>query len=262
MMVSDPEYQQHAVFGDLGRYVEFYERLAHSAFPWVTQGTRSFGNIDSYMFSSIQGTLASIQKILRDGRVNDAYALLRKYYDSAIINIYSNLYLDDHFAIDNFVVEQIDNWLKGKTQLPEYRIMSRYIRSSPRVTAITSALHSDDRYKRLRDRCNDHTHYNFYRNVLLNDNEIHLPSRGKALDGISADARNVFILHFAYLFCVKQNYMMSSDHVDALECGTEPEHDSQYWVAPFVQDTFDQVVAKYRPDVANVVRSCTSMHLA
>jgi hypothetical protein len=185
-----------------------------------------------------------------------------KYHDSAVINIYSILYLDDHFSIDNFVVEQIDRWLKGRSQLPEYRVMSQYIRSSPRVASVTAVLYSDDRYKILRGRCNDHAHYNFYRNVLLNDNEIHLSYRGRALDEFAIDVRDVVVLHLAYLFCARQNYMMSSDYVDSLECGYTPEPDSQYWVAPFVQQAFDEILAANRPDVAATVRGQTSMRLA
>jgi hypothetical protein len=198
----------------------------------------------------------------RRKKANDAYALLRKYYDSVIINIYSNLYLQDHFSLENFVVEQIDNWLKGKAKLPEYRIMSQYIRSSAKTAPITDLLFGDERYKRLRDRCNDHTHYNFYRNVLLNDNEIVLPNRLHALDQFSADVRDVLILHVAYIFFINGHYMMSSDHIDCLECGMTPKPDSQYWVAPFIQDVFDQVVAKHRPDIAEKVKKHTSMHLA
>src|SRR6185295_2548571 len=118
------------------------------------------------------------------------------------------------------------------------------------------------RYTGVRDRCNDHVHYNFYRNVLLNDNEILLSYRGQALDRLSADIRDVFTLHVAYLFCVKQRYMMSSDYVDALDCGLTPEPDSQYWVAAFVQEAFDHTVTRHRPDVAAAIKGDTSMHLA
>ena len=96
--------------------------------------------------------------------------------------------------------------------------------------------------KRLRDRCNDHTHYNFYRNVLLNDKEILLEGRRKALEEFSNDLRDVLILHVSYMFFANGHYMMSSDYVDCLECGMTPEPDSQYWVAPFVQEIFDQTL--------------------
>lgn len=247
---------------ELERYIDFYESLAEAVFPWMTQGTRALGNIDSYVYSSIQGTLSSIALILRAGKINDAYALLRKYYDSATINLYSILFLNEHFSIDNFTVKQIDDWLKGKERLPEYRVMSRYIRASQKTAPITEILFADDRYKRLRDRCNDHTHYNFYENVLLNDSEIHLPHRGRALDGFLSDLRDIFVFHVACVFCVQEHYMMASDHRDSLEMGMKPEPDSEYWVAPFIQDAFDHILAIHRPDVAERLRAHTSMHLA
>ncbi len=260
-MPNDQEYQNHAVFGEIDRYIAFYESLAHSVFQFVSMGTKAICNIDSYVFSSIQGTLTSIRTILRDGRINDAYALLRKYHDSAVITVYSNLFLEDHFNVENFVVRQIDDWLKGATQLPEYRVMSEYVRKSPQVAPITELLFSDDRYKRLRDRCNDHTHYNFYRNVLLNDADIHLSDRRKALDQFAHDVRDVFILHVSYLFFAKDHYMGSSDYIDFLECGLTPEADSQYRVAPFVQDVFDTIVTQHRPDLAKRIKDHTSMQL-
>jgi len=262
MIAGDPEYQSHHVFAELDKCVAFYKRLAHAVFPWASPGTKAFCNIDSYVFSSIQGTLSSIQMVLQDGRINDAYALLRKYNDSAIINIYSILYLEDNFSIDTFIVQQIDNWLKGRARLPRFGLMVKYIRDSTRVATITHCLSSDDRYERLRDRCNDHMHYNFYRYVLLNDKDIFVSGRVQALAQFSADLRDIFVLHIAYLFSAKQNYMMSSDHLDALECGLTPEPDSEYWVAPFVQDAFDNIVARHRPDLAAVIKGHTSMHLA
>ena len=73
--------------------------------------------------------------------------------------------------------------------------------------------------------------------------------------------RDVVILHVSYLFFAEQHYMASSDYRDCLECGLIPEPYSQYWVAPFVQNMFDQVVARYRPDIAAIIRKHTSMQL-
>lgn len=261
MMVTDKEYKNHNVFSELERYTDFYKSLSWPVSSFHSMGTNAIYNIDSYVYSSIQGTLESIREILNNGRINDAYALLRKYYDSVIINVYSNLYLKDNFSIENFVVEKIDNWLKGKEQLPEFRIMSNYIRSSDKVAAMNKLLYADDRYKKIRDRCNDHTHYNFFLNVLLNDNEIRLENRLQVLNSFSGDALDVFILHLTYLFFLNNHYMTSSDYLDALECGMTPEPDSQYWVAPFIQEVFDDIIKKQRPDIASTIKQYTCMQL-
>ena len=173
--VAESEYQGHKIFQDLGRYIDFYNSWAFSTFSFVTQGTTSIVNIDSYIFSSIKGTLSSIDMILKNGRINDSWALLRKYHDSIIINIYSCLFLKDNFSINNFVVEKINDWLHGKASLPEFRIMSQYIRSHDDLSELNGLIYeTDDRYKKIRNRCNDNTHYNFFKNMLLNDNETYI----------------------------------------------------------------------------------------
>jgi hypothetical protein len=227
----------------------------------MSQGTTAILNLDAYVFSSVKGTLDSIREILSNGRINDSYALLRKYYDSTIINVYTNLYLNDHFNLDNFIVEHIDNWRKGTETIPEYRVISKYIKDSTILKPITDLLLKDKLYKNVRDRCNDHTHYNYYYNLLLNDNEIYLTNRVKALDTFSADLTAVFVQHFAYLFYLNDHYMMSTDYVDYLEAGMTPEEGSQYWVSPIIQKTFDKWIKPFRPDIADEIKSKTSMQL-
>ena len=262
MQVTDKAYQEHRVFAELQQYMKFYEHLATSVFSFATLGTKAIGNIDTYVYSSMQGTIDSIKTILLAGRINDAYALLRKYYDSTIINVYSNLYLHDNFSIENFVVQKITNWLQGKETLPEYRVMSRYIKASPTLKPITAVFGVDDRYKHLRERCNDHTHYNFFRHAMLNDDRVHIKDRDWWLDRFSEDARDIFIQHIGYIFYLNDHYMMSSDHLDALECGMEPEEDSQYWVAPFIQEVFDEVITPRRPDVTYAIKMNSAMQLS
>lgn len=257
----EKEYKEHYIFQNLSKYAVFYKDLAFSIVPFLTRGINTIYNIDSYLYDSMQGTLESINDILIKGKINDSYALLRKYYDSAIINIYTNLYLYDNSSIENFVVEKIVNWIKGTEKLPKYRIMSKYIRDSKRLEEINRLLHKDKRYKLIRDRCNDHTHYNFYQYVLLNNNKVIIKNRIKYLDKFSEDLDNLFILHLSYMFYLNEHYMSSSDYMDSLEMGLEPEEGSQYFVAPFVQEVFDNVIKKNREDIANLIKNDTSMEL-
>lgn len=261
MKITAKEYQEHMVFNRLQQFTEFYEDLSQSAFRFIQTGTTTLFNMDTYVFTSIAGTLGSIHDILRKGRINDAFALLRKYYDSAIINTYCTLYVEDNRSLENLIVAKIDNWLNGTEQLPEYRIMSSYIRSSQKLKPVNDLLYQDDRYKKLRERCNGHTHYNFYYNVLYNDNKVYLPARVRMLDRLSLDLQNLFTMHFTYIFWSKEHYMSSTDYIDALEFDMQPEPGSEYRVAGFVQQMFDQVIKKHRPDIAREILAKTSMQL-
>jgi hypothetical protein len=262
MHVEDASYQKHLVFKDIDYYIAFYKKLSFAVMSWITVGTTALLNIDTYVYSSIQGTLSSIKNILHNGRITDAYALLRKYHDSIVINIYTNVFLEEKISLENLIVKQIDDWLKGTAKMPEYRIMSQFIQKSKIMGEISQSLFGDGRYKAIRNRCNDATHYNFYKFILINDNEIYLKNRLSILDEFKEDLKNLIILHFALLFFIKGNYMMASDHRDALDLGATPEPESEYWVAPFIQDFFDEVIAKNRPDLAQIIKENTAMKLA
>jgi hypothetical protein len=249
------EYTEHKVFGELKLYSDFYGSLSFSIMNQMSLGTNSIVNIDTYTLSSIKGTIDSITEILNKGRINDAYSLLRKYFDSIIINIYSNLYLQDHFSINDFIVSKIDNWINGSESIPEYRVISKYIKDSPKIKSIVDLLGKDDRYKRIRERCNDNTHYNFYYNVLLNDNEIFNPKKIKHLDQMSFDVESLFIQHFAYIFYLNDSYFIASDYIDSLDLGMIPEEDSQRWVSPFIQKVFDNIIKIKRPDIAEEIKN-------
>jgi len=255
------DYFEHKLFEELRLYSEFYELLSYTINQYGTLGTKSLLNLDVYFFKSIKGTIDSISEILEKGRINDAYALMRKYYDSSFINIYTNLYLRDNFGENNLVVQKIENWLNGTETIPEYGIISRYIKESPRLKPIAELIKKDKRYAIIRKRCNDNMHYNFFHNLLLNDNEVYNSSRFKYLDMISSDMCSLFIQHFAYTFYLNHGYLMSSDYTDQLEFGLSPDDESYLLVAPFIQNIFDGIIKKYRPDIAKVIMDNTDMKL-
>lgn len=261
MMVSDDKYLGHRVFSELDEYINFYHNLSRSVMSFATMGTTAFVSMDTYVYSSIQGTVDSIKTLLEKGRINDCYSLVRKYFDSVIINVYSNLYLQEHRSINSYIVEKINSWLHGKEQLPEYRVMSQYIRNSYALKEINDLLYSDASYKNIRRRCNDHAHYNYFQNVLLNDSEVYLKLRARSLDELSEDVQAIFILHLSYICTICHHYMMSSDYLDYLECGMTPPENSQYWVAPFFQRAFSKILIKKRLDIGNAILNNTLMHL-
>lgn len=255
------DYLTNQIFKKLDYYSSFYETMSDVVSMRLTSGTLAYYNIDTYVFMAMQGTVESIKTILEQGRINDAYALLRKYYDTTIINIYCILYLEDHYGIDNFIVHQIENWRSGKESIPEYRLLSQYIHNHIAVTDINRILKKDDRYKLIRKRCNDHVHNNFYSNLLLNDNRSYISERTEHLSILDADLENLFIQHIAYLFSAKDNYMASSDYTDHLDMGLTPPDNSQYWVASFIQDVFDKLIKIKRPDIYESIKNNTAMDL-
>ncbi len=255
------EFTQHSIFSDLSHYIKFYDGLSFSVMSFMTQGTTAMANIDTYVLSSIQSTLESIKMILEDGKLNDAYALLRKYHDSIIINIYSTLYLQNNHTLESFIVEKINDWLHGKEKLPSYNEMKQYIEKDHKLANIKSVFDTDKRYTTIRERCNDHMHYNFFHYMMINDKRMYDDKRIVILDTLKRDIKDLFVLHFGYLFTLNDIYFMSSDYIDELECGASPKEEMLYWVAPPIQNVFDEVIKVHRADLAEVMKNATKMEL-
>ncbi len=256
----EKEYIDHIFFEQIKEFIDFYDLLSTSVMSFTNEGISSILNFDTHIFMSISGTLDSINQVLKNGRINDAYALLRKYYDSTIINIYTNLYLKNHFSLENLIVEHIEKWLTGKEKIPTYRIMSKYIEDSEKLRQVTDLFRKDSSFKEIRERCNDNMHYNYYHNLILNNNQMHLNNRVAILSRFQKDLITIFIQHFSYLFYLNEYYMRSSDYEDFSDMGMTPPDNSQYWVAPYVQNIFDKYIKVFRPDIATILKN-TEMEL-
>lgn len=73
--------------------------------------------------------------------------------------------------------------------------------------------------------------------------------------------RDLFILHFAYLFTLNPHYMASDDYMGSVEAGYTPIEGSQYYVALFIQNIFESIVKVHRNDIADVMKADGSMQL-
>lgn len=261
---DNPKYKDHDVFNGLSKFIDFYDMFSMSIMSFATMGTKAIINIDTYVYSSMQGTLESIQMLLKTGRIGDAFALMRKYHDSIILNLYTNLYLEKNRSQEQFVVQEITGWLNGSGKLPhdDYRKMSEYIKASDELKELFKALGTDKSYIKTRQRCNDHMHYNYFDNVMINDNKAHNPKRIELLDLFKTDLENLFILHACAIFYLNDHYMVSSDYLDHLVMGMTPPEDSQYWVATFIQEIFSELINDKRPDLVSMIKDKTSMLLS
>lgn len=244
----------------LGLYAAFYDGLSLRVMTFIPVGTRSLMSLDTYLLSSMAATLRSMSAVLGMGSINDAYALARKLHDASLVGTYINLYLRKHFHVGLPVVAQIDDWITGKKALPRTAAITKFVEGAEELNPIRPLLAHID-YDSIRSRCNDHTHHNFLRLLMLNDGRTHVGDRQQWIERLAADTQDIIVQHLAYTFCLSGHYMMSTDHIDALEVGMTPEPGSETWVAPDVQEFLNAHVAARAPGLLMVLRDHTGMDL-
>ncbi|HYF69064.1 MAG TPA: hypothetical protein VD884_13065 [Ohtaekwangia sp.] len=249
----DEKYTNHAVFKDLGTYGQFYEDISDRTIDFTTDGLQHPFSMETYAFTSISGTLHSVKDTLYKGRIGDAYALLRKYYESILLTTYITLYIKDNHNIDNMVVKEVDDWVSGAKEFPKKAKVKEYINRSEWLSKVNNFF-DDAVYKQISDRCNSYMHFNRFRFMLFNDNKVHIEDRHKMLDQFEVDARNLFIRHFTFVVELNYHFFTTNDYVDYLEMDETPPENCQYWVATNVQEIFDGVIRKYRKDIATYIK--------
>lgn len=249
------------VFGLLQQVSDFYEHLSFGIMGFRVGPLAGMFNFDSYLMDSIGATVLSIRQVLLSGRVADAYMLLRKYNDSIVINAYENVLFLQAEDKGEIVEQRIDDWVNGKSPLPAYKEMNKAVLGYPGLQVINDLLSSEKRYARIRKRCNDFCHANYFAYMQLNSDIVY-PNFTKLLEQFRGDMVCLAAMHFSQLFTLRPFYMSSSDYIDALEAGMTPEPDSQHLVAPFIQKYFDDIVKRYYPGIAQEMISSTYMKLA
>jgi len=79
-------------------------------------------------------------------------------------------------------------------------------------------------------------------------------NRINLLNQLSKDIQNIFIKHFCWLFTAKDHYMMADDYVNYLEMSQTPTENYRYWVRPYIQNIFNDIIKLNREDLANELK--------
>ena len=257
-MINNSKGSRLAIKEQVNQFINFYNSLSFSVMGFIPLGTRGVLNFDTYTYEAMKGTLESILILVENRRVNDAYSLLRKFFDISLINVYVNLYLKKEFSVDQFVVTKIQNWLSGEEKIPEYREIRVYI-SKSELKVIQKEL-SKLPYDKIRQRCNDHVHYNLFKHVLMNTH-VYDEKEDEILKQLLTDIRQVISLHLSYIFYLNPHYMACSDIIDYMEMGMALPEGYENEVAPYIQDIFESLIDIEAPSIKEIIKKNCSMKL-
>ena len=272
-------YDDHIVFTYLDTIKSFYNTLSWCNISGVeTTAILSQSIIFStktYIYSSIEGTIESISALLRNGRCNDAFALVRKYCDSIILDIYKYILvreIEDRFhlelSIECIKDNRIKAWIDSEDALfnekETGKIYAKIADVHPQLTKLFNLTDRDTLYHKLRNICNDNVHYNHLYNMMANDYEMiksHKEMRNFYINSISKAIVLFFTIHFAFIYESNPMIYMSTDYVDHLDCGASPPEGCERWVCQPVQNAFDDVVKPNNPSIATYLKSLDLMDL-
>lgn len=71
----------------------------------------------------------------------------------------------------------------------------------------------------------------------------------------------IMLLHLSFNFYLNGPYMMASDYMDYRDMNMEPPEGSESWIAPYVQEAFDEFI-KPHPRLAEFIREHCCLDIA
>ena len=266
------EYFDHTIFNLLEDAHQFYNFLSDRSFDFANgcliTGTLSF---NSNVYASLAGTIESIQLLSLAGRLNDAFALARKFEDAVLIDIYKTILLNKEESkltdtdcdlkdiLDDSIIR---SWTRDTYKLfkvGDLKKIKTIIAAEDRKLSELIQFEQDP----FRDICNNNVHYNSWNNFSLNVPEyLKINHIGvDTLNDLHKVVLRIFVIHFSFLYIQHPEYYSSCDYIYALEEGRIPVEGSQYWVASIVQDVFDRQIKLSYKGVAEYLAKLNLMEL-
>lgn len=245
------DYREHEIFMNLESMDDFYDFLSDSSFSFSSVGLPgTSSNIDTYIFSSIRGTIDSVRLLLKNAHLNDAFAIVRKYFDEIFLDVYLTVYRKEQIRKNPdvllMIVERVKKWKDETFKMPLYHNMIKYFERSESYRSLFAYFDFEKRYRQIRDILDDNMHMNSYQLMKTNDNSLHNQYKTRYLNLLNTCICNLFRLHFASCLYLNPHYFAASDYVDYLDIGLTPPEGSQYWIANAAQKMFDKMIKPHK----------------
>ena len=251
------------VFEEISYIRIFYDSISQECWRWIPNGvSTSFPilNYNQYVFSSLEGTLDTIQTILKKNRITDALVLVRKYFDDVLVSIYMDVYRKEHFDLENnYSVEDAEKWIKDKYRIPTLKGILKLLKKSSYTKELYPFFGWETYLKRNRELLDDYVHSNRFQSFLLNCHN-YIPNREKWLDNVSIILSQIFTMHLSFLFCLNSEYFIASDFMDSLDEGIPAPEGSDHWIAPNAQEAFDKYI-KSHTALANYIKKKSFLNI-
>lgn len=199
----------------------------------------------SIILDSARATLYSIQLCCENNNLADAYTLIRKYRDDLFFYLYI-IYVNGN--MDVFKESEMTKHEKNITEWNNNNLKNLNICEIVKYIGTTDvAKHAVKKYKlqqsfnNISEELNNFVHSNgkayYNRPYMSYKNKEQTKNITENMKYQINYITSVFLF---LLTLINPIYISSTDYIDSLEMGLEPEEGSQYFVAPFIIDYIDK----------------------
>ena len=245
-------------FWDLDDLISF-----RNAYPfWDDKKTHL---LQAQPIKSVIYTLNSIKLCCEYGSISDANTLIRKYRDDLFFYLYllEACNKKEQLQFPNSKhTNNIKKWFNNK--LTSFNFNSDvipYLKSNATINEVINKYKLNDTWRVIFKNLNNYVHNNGVLYCTTNFCSLKDGDFKKLLYDVDFKIKYIAINFVVFFILINPHFIMSSDYIDYCDMGMKPPDDSQYWIAPFIQEFVDENIAKYNPKLKQFLKDNIYMNI-
>ena len=218
----------------------------------------------SRIATSLTLTMGSIISCCESACIADANTLLRKYRDDLFFCLFISTYngFDANSKEAKSLANQIIKWLNNDLTDLQIGQVLKAIAQVPQIKDAVEKYKLKKSFDAIGKALNNYVHSNGrsyynqrYADYILNDKLI------DEIRKIESNARYITVTFLLLLIICSPGSIMAEDYIDYLDCNETPPANSQYWVAPFIEQFVKQNISLIDPNCLEYLRENTEMQI-
>ena len=218
----------------------------------------------SRIATSLTLTMGSIISCCESACIADANTLLRKYRDDLFFYLFISTYngFDANSKEAKSLANQIIKWLNNDLTDLQIGQVLKAIAQVPQIKDAVEKYKLKKSFDAIGKALNNYVHSNGrsyynqrYADYILNDKLI------DEIRKIESNARYITVTFLLLLIICSPGSIMAEDYIDYLDCNETPPANSQYWVAPFIEQFVKQNISLIDPNCLEYLRENTEMQI-
>lgn len=162
---------------------------------------------------------------------------------------FNSVLTDNEKAVSAWFSNSVSSLERPIRRKLEFENYMRTLKQNKDISKVIAEYELMDYWETLRKRLNDYVHSNgdsITRQNLISGDNTNLEAHLKNINTRTSYISTFFI---TILLMIESSLISSSDYIDYLDCNIKPPVDSQYLVAPFIQEFIDNKVSKLHPEL-------------
>jgi hypothetical protein len=157
---------------------------------------------------------------------------------------------DNDRCVDAWFDNTVHNLSRSQKRNLSFENYMKYIKTNTSIQKIIVKCDLERNWENIRQKLNDYTHNNgrkYTRHNLMTT--IQSLDIKNCFSEIVSRLDYITSFFMVCLILIDSTMIGSTDYVDHLDINEEPPEDSQYWIAPFVQEFIDEYISGINPEL-------------